>query len=161
MGRVQKTGDIHVVVGETAQRENMRRLVDVRFAVGRAKGLPWEGCWPLHAQLACQKMLRQRWLEELPQDKLGSNRKNKDSWYHVWCYQRFGGEGWVKIFFAFGVVDAHAVEIYNDEWAKLLRSKGFEPTRTPACRIVARPPGRVNPCPTSSGRDRTRASTRP
>ena len=38
----------------------------------------------------------------------------------MWCYETFGGEGWVNIFFAFGVVDADAVEIYNDELRDLL-----------------------------------------
>ena len=59
------------------------------------------------------------------------NRKRKDSWYHTWTYQQFGGDGWAKIFFAFGVVDVDAVTIYNEEWAKIVRSKGFEPSRDP------------------------------
>ena len=130
MSRVQKFGDVHVVMGQEAQEEAFARLFDVRRTVQREwPGLDWGGCWPLHAQKDCQKMLRERWTEELPRDRIESNRKQRDSWYHVWCYHQFGGEGWVKIFFAFGVVDADAVEIYNDEWAKILRSKGFEPNR--------------------------------
>ena len=140
MSRVQKFGDVHVVMGREAQEEVFARLFTVRRRVQRMRDLTWGGCWPLRAQKECQKMLRERWTAELPRARREANRKQKDSWYHVWCYQQFGGEGWVKIFFAFGVVDADAVEIYNVEFAEILRSKGFEPSRDrhPHPRLSAR-----------------------
>ena len=158
MSRVKKFGDVHVVMGEEAQEEAFARLFNVRREVQRQKGFDWGGFWPLDAQKDCQKMLRERWQasDELPRDRVDrANRKQTDSWYHVWCYQQFGGEGWVKIFFAFGVVDADAVKIYNEEWAKILRSKGYEPTSgphpNPRLSVRGRAKARGEPLPDIAG----------
>ena len=110
LSRVQKFGDVHVVMGEEAQEEAFARLFNIRRMVQRQRSLDWKGLWPMNAQKDCQRMLRERWQasDELPRDRFGrSNRKQRDSWYHMWCYQQSGGEGWTKVFFAFGRVDAH------------------------------------------------------
>jgi len=85
----------------------------------------------MDAQLECQAALREQHDKNLPRERADRNRKAKDSWYHVWCYHQYGGQGWVKVFFALGMTNARMVEIFNEEWKLKLQSFGLEPSEQP------------------------------
>ena len=81
------------------------------------------------AYLACRMDNRDIIGPGLNEERAGSNRRTKDSWYNNWCYQTYGGQGWVKVFFAFGSVDERMVQIFNEEWAeKKLQEKSCRRT---------------------------------
>jgi len=130
LNRVRKRGAISYV-SEEVGREAFMRLYEIRRKVQEKRGLDWAEFFNMDAQRECQTALRDQHDKNLPRERADCNRKAKDSWYHVWCYHQYGGQGWVKVFFAFGMTDARMVEIFNEEWKLKLRSFGVEPSEQP------------------------------
>ena len=128
--RVEKQGDISRV-SQAVQRAHFQRLYDIRRLVQQQRKLDWVEFWTMDAQKECQTALRKEHDDNLSDERAGANRKAKDSWYNTWCYQTYGGQGWVKVFFAFGSVDERMVQIFNEEWAEKIQSLGYEPQFEP------------------------------
>ena len=120
---IQKLGDHFCSTKEMAY-EQFEVLYECRNQIREKYGLDWNSWWPYNVQTQCHDLLKahfktthdQAWLKWKSSRQIGSA-------YNTFCWQLYGGIQWVRMFFAFGIVDYQMVVIYDKLWTKQVLEK--------------------------------------